>query len=84
MAANERSLCHCYFVWRALEDALSPGSSGPTSCPQCQNFSFTIGNVKLASVATGLRDGYTPLLDRGGEPRGSAEESRLNEDGEMV
>jgi hypothetical protein len=58
--------------------------SGPASCPQCQSFSFTIGNIKLASVSTGLRDGYAPLLDREGEPRGSVEESRSTEDGEMV
>jgi hypothetical protein len=54
------------------------------SCPQCQNSSFSVGNIKLASVAVGLKDGYAPLLDGEGEPRRSAEESGAVEDGEMV
>lgn len=78
------SLIHVYFVARQLEEALRPGMSGPMSCPQCQNSSFSVGNIKLASVRTGLKDGYAPLLDRDGEPRGSVEESNSNEDGEMV
>jgi hypothetical protein len=54
------------------------------SCPQCQNSSFAVGNFKLKNVAAGLKDGYAPLLDHTGEPRGSVEESGVNEDGEMV
>jgi hypothetical protein len=54
------------------------------SCPQCQNSSFTVGNIKLANVATGLRDGYAPLLDGEGRPRGGVEEVQGTEDGEMV
>jgi hypothetical protein len=58
--------------------------SYPMSCPQCQNSSFSVGNIKLSDVASGLKDGYAPLLDSQGEPRGSIEESGTNEDGEMV
>jgi hypothetical protein len=54
------------------------------SCPQCQNSSFSVGNIKFADVAAGLKDGYAPLLDREGEPRASGEESAPTEDGEMV
>jgi hypothetical protein len=63
---------------------LTPGLRYPMSCPQCQDSSFSVGNIKLASVAAGLKDGYAPLLDREGEPRGSVEESGTTEDGEMV
>jgi hypothetical protein len=67
-----------------LQDALSPGSSYPSSCPQCQNSSFSVGSIKLSKVTGGLKDGYAPLLDREGEPRTSVEESGVTEDGEMV
>lgn len=77
-------LIHLYFVARQLRDSFSPGMRYPMSCPQCQSSSFSVGNIKLASVATGLKDGYAPLLDREGEPRGSVEEGRSNEDGELV
>jgi hypothetical protein len=60
------------------------GPSYPMSCPQCQGMSFKVGNFKLAHVAAGLKDGYAPLLDRDGEPRGSVEESGMNVNGEMV
>jgi hypothetical protein len=53
-------------------------------CPQCQDFAFTVGNIKLASVASGLKDAYASLLDRMGEPRGSVEEGGSTEDDEMV
>jgi hypothetical protein len=43
-----------------------------------------VGNIKLASVASGLKDGYASLLDRMGEPRGSVEEGGSTEDDEMV
>jgi hypothetical protein len=82
--ADEHSVIHAYFVGRQLEETLTPGMSQPLSCPQCKNSSFPVGNIKLASGATGLKDGYAPLLDREGEPRESVEESRSTEDGEMV
>jgi hypothetical protein len=75
---------HLYFVGKQLQDALTAGPSYPMSCPQCQNSSFAVGNFKLKNVAAGLKDGYAPLLDHTGEPRGSVEESGVNEDGEMV
>lgn len=80
------SLAHLYFVANQLQGILTQGQSYPTSCPQCQNSSFFVGSIKLRDVATGLKDGYAPLLDREGEPRGSVEERRAadNEDGEMV
>jgi hypothetical protein len=60
------------------------GPSYPMSCPQCQNVSFAVGNLKLANVGSRLKDGYAPLLDREGEPRVSVEEGGAIGDGEMV
>jgi hypothetical protein len=77
------SVIHVYFVGKQLQDALT-GPSYPMSCPQCQHTSFAVGNFKLKNVAAGLKDGYAPLLDREGEPRGSVEVGSANEDGEMV
>jgi hypothetical protein len=82
--ANSFSLAHFFFVAKQVQDFLMPGQSYPMSCPQCQNSSFSVGNIKLADVAAGLKDGYAPLLDREGEPRGSAEGLAATEDGEMV
>jgi hypothetical protein len=83
-SADKDSLIHLYFVGVQLQDSLTPGMRYPMSCPQCQNSSFTVGNIKLADVATGLRDGYAPLLDGEGRPRGGVEEAQGTEDGEMV
>jgi hypothetical protein len=81
---NNCSLAHFFFVGKQLQDSLMPGQSYPMSCPQCQNSSFSVGNIKLANVTAGLKDGYAPLLDREGEPRDSVEETATTEDGEMV
>jgi hypothetical protein len=78
------SAIHLYFVGKQLQDALMAGPSYPMSCPQCQNSSFAVGNFKLKNVAAGLKDGYAPLLDHEGEPRGRVEENETNEDGDMV
>ncbi|KAH8707544.1 hypothetical protein GQ44DRAFT_691349 [Phaeosphaeriaceae sp. PMI808] len=77
-------LVHTYFIVMQLRDALSPGVSYPLSCPQCQNTTFSVGNIKLVSVTTGLREGYMPLLDRQGEPRVSSEEVSAPQEGEMA
>jgi hypothetical protein len=82
--ADFSSLIHLYFVGTQLRESLSPGSSYPLSCPQCHNSSFSVGSIRLAGVAAGLKDGYAPLLDGEGEPRRNMEESRAVEDGEMV
>lgn len=71
--ANILSLIHSYFVAQQLLDAFSPGSSYPSTCPQCQNRSFSMGTIKLVS---GLREGYAPLLDQEGEPRTSVKGPR--------
>jgi hypothetical protein len=77
------SAIHLYFVGKQLQEALV-GPSYPMSCPQCPNTSFAVGNFKLAHITAGLKDGYAPLLDQNGEPRGSVEEGGAIEDGEMV
>ncbi|KAF2026569.1 hypothetical protein EK21DRAFT_73907 [Setomelanomma holmii] len=81
---TQQGLIHLYFVGVQLQDSLTPGQRYPMSCPQCQNTAFTVGNIKLANVSTGLRDGYAPLLDNEGRPRVSVDEPQSTEDGEMV
>ncbi|EAT80139.1 hypothetical protein SNOG_12326 [Parastagonospora nodorum SN15] len=77
-------IVHFYFVGLQVQESLNPGQSYPMSCPQCQNSSFSVGNIKLANVTAGLKDGYAPLLDREGEPRTSVEDRAPTEDGEIV
>ncbi|KAH7381190.1 hypothetical protein DE146DRAFT_728829 [Phaeosphaeria sp. MPI-PUGE-AT-0046c] len=77
-------LTHLYFVGKQLQESLSPGSSYPMSCPQCQDKSFSVGKIRLGGATQGIRDGYAPLLDGEGEPRASAEGGAATEDGEMV
>ncbi|KAL7775628.1 hypothetical protein CFE70_009472 [Pyrenophora teres f. teres 0-1] len=73
-------LIHVYFVVNQLLDALQPGPAYPASCPQCQNGSFTVGNIK---IGTRFQD-YAPLLDRAGEPRNIEEEPTADDGGSMV
>ncbi|KAF2848671.1 hypothetical protein T440DRAFT_470015 [Plenodomus tracheiphilus IPT5] len=75
-------LIHCYFVLNQILDTLAPGLNYPSSCPQCQSGSFSVGSIKLTS--SGIRQGYESLLDREGEPRASAEEARGTEGDEIV
>ncbi|KAF1850199.1 uncharacterized protein K460DRAFT_300978 [Cucurbitaria berberidis CBS 394.84] len=74
-------LIHLYFVARQLSDALTPGSSYPMSCPQCQNGSFSVGNITLGP---GPRSDYTPLLDEGEQSRNSAEGEQVNGSASIV
>jgi hypothetical protein len=57
-------------------EALQPGTYYPTSCPQCQDMSFSVGNFKLNA---GLLNGYAPLLDGDGRPNNSVGEMATSE-----
>ncbi|KAF2796920.1 hypothetical protein K505DRAFT_358888 [Melanomma pulvis-pyrius CBS 109.77] len=63
-------LVHVYFTAQQLSEAIAPGASYPSSCPQCQYGPFTV------AVKRGVRGGYEPLLDGEGAPRASVDEDR--------
>lgn len=63
------SLIHVYFTAQQLSEAIAPGASYPSSCPQCQYGPFTV------AVKRGVRGDYEPLLDEG-RPRASVDEER--------
>ena len=59
-----------------IHEALQPGTYYPTSCPQCQGRSFSVGKYKLNAELLG---GYAPLLDGEGRPNNSAGEAVVGE-----
>lgn len=65
------SLIHLYFVLKQILEALQPGTYYPTSCPQCQDSSFSFGKFKLDAKSL---HGYASLLDGEGRPNDSAEQ----------
>lgn len=76
----DHSLVHVYFIAQQLSDSLTPRTSYPVSCPQCQYGPF------IASVKGG-RAGYDSLLDSDllldseGRPRASIKEERVEGEG---
>ena len=55
------------------------GQTYPMSCPQCQSgsISFSFGGFQFGksyNFGTGIKNGYAPLLDEGGEPRVSTDD----------
>lgn len=79
--ADRPSLVHLYFVGKQLQDALTPGSSYPMSCPHCHHSSFSVGKFQ---ISTGVENGYTPLVDNDQEPSGSAIDARMGGNGNVV
>ncbi|KAF2870274.1 hypothetical protein BDV95DRAFT_496620 [Massariosphaeria phaeospora] len=68
IAANV--LIHSYFVAEQLHAMLQPNAMYPMSCPHCQYGPLS------ATVRSGLKNGYAPLLDVEGEPGTSTEEGQ--------
>lgn len=74
-------MIHLYFVSKQILEALQPGSYFPSSCPQCQDLSFSVGKIKLNAE---LLNGYAPLLDGQGAPNNAVGRASVVEGDEAV